>query len=57
MLITEIAFLFLACICTCTYFGDTLYWIYKDLKEQEEDEKEEEEANEIKEHIRQTMYS
>ena len=60
MIITEIALTLFAGIAVMFYVADTLFWIYKEEKEQKEiDEKEaeDEKAEEIRKQIAETLYS
>ena len=57
MLITELALTLFAGIAVCFYVADTLYWIYKDQKEEEAEEEKNKEEEEIKERVAKTLYS
>ena len=57
MLITELALTIFAGIALCFYAADTLYWIYKEEKEQQEEEAKQAEDEKIKDHITKTLYS
>ena len=60
MIITEIALTLFAGIAVMFYVADTLFWIYKEEKEQkeiEEKEAEDEKAEEIRKQIAETLYS
>ena len=57
MVITEVALTLFATIFLCFYAADTLYWIYKEEKEQQEEEAKQAEEEKIKNHITKTLYS
>ena len=57
MLITELALTIFAGIALCLYAADTLYWIYKEEKEQQEEDAKQAEDEKIKDHITKTLYS
>ena len=57
MVITELALTLFAGIFLCFYAADTLYWIYKEEKEQKETEEKEAEDEKIKEHVAKTLYN
>ena len=60
VLITEIALTLFAGIALIFYASDTLFWIYKEEKEQEEEaqkQEEDEKAEEIRKQIAETLYS
>lgn len=57
MVITEVALTLFAGIFLCFYAADTLYWIYKEEKEQQETAEKEAEDEKIKEHVAKTLYN
>ena len=53
----EIAMVIIAAFTSIIYTSDTLYWIYKEEKEQQEEEAKQAEEEKIKNHITKTLYS